>query len=258
MIFCRRPRRIATAPGRVTPDDRRRRADRGRASRSIEHAEYTILYSHGNAEDLGLDRARRSPASASGASRSSRTTTAGTGRARAAPSERGAYEDVDAAYAYLTRTLGVPPGRIIAYGRSVGSGPAVDLATRRPLAGLVVESGFVTAFRVMTRVPLLPFDKFRNIDKIGRVSCPVLVMHGDEDDIVPIAHGRRLFARGPGTQALPLGGGRRAQRLHAGRRRSPGPAPCASSQRCSANREPDGGRVSMRNRRRTSRSSTAP
>src|SRR5262249_3224266 len=113
------------------------------------------------------------------------------------PSERGVYADVDAAYAYLTRTLGVDPGRIIAYGRSVGSGPAVDLATRHPLAGLVLESAFTTAFRVLTRVPLLPFDKFRNLEKIGRVSCPVLVMHGVEDGIVPIAHGRRLFDAAP-------------------------------------------------------------
>jgi fermentation-respiration switch protein FrsA (DUF1100 family) len=159
-------------------------------------ADFTILYSHGNAEDLGLIApvlARLREWGFAVFAYDYR----GYGTSHGTPSERGAYEDVDAAYAYLTRTLGVPPGRIISYGRSVGSGPAVDLAARRHLAGLVVESGFVTAFRVMTRVPLLPFDKFRNVDKIARVSCPVLVMHGEQDDIVPIAHGRRLFRAAP-------------------------------------------------------------
>jgi fermentation-respiration switch protein FrsA (DUF1100 family) len=159
-------------------------------------AEFTILYSHGNAEDLGLvaptlARLREWGFAVFAYDYRGYGTSGGT------PSERGVYEDVEAAYTHLTRTLAVPAQRIIAYGRSVGSGPAVDLAARRPLAGLVVESGFVTAFRVMTRVPLLPFDEFRNVDKIARVRCPVLLMHGEEDDVVPVAHGRRLFRAAP-------------------------------------------------------------
>jgi fermentation-respiration switch protein FrsA (DUF1100 family) len=107
------------------------------------------------------------------------------------------YADIDAAFAHLTTALGTPPERIIAYGRSVGTGPAVDLAARRPVGGLVVESGMTTAFRVLTRIPLLPGDRFRNIDKIGRVRCPVLVMHGRVDDIVPLSHGQALWAAAP-------------------------------------------------------------
>jgi len=159
-------------------------------------AEYTILFSHGNAEDLGLivpwlTRLREWGFSVFAYDYR------GYGTSQGRPSERGAYEDIDAAYAYLTGTAGMAPERIIAYGRSVGSGPSVDLASRRPVAGLILESAFTTAFRVLTRVPLLPFDEFRNIDKIGRISCPVLVMHGTDDDIVPIAHGRRLFEAAP-------------------------------------------------------------
>jgi len=159
-------------------------------------ADFTILYSHGNAEDLGLVAPLLARLREWGFAVFAYDYR-GYGTSQGTPSERGAYEDVDAAYAFLTRRLGVAPGRIIAYGRSVGSGPAIDLATRQPLAGLVVESAFVTAFRVLTRIPLLPFDKFRNADKIARVSCPVLVMHGVEDDIVPIAHGRRLYEAAP-------------------------------------------------------------
>ena len=157
-----------------------------------DEADYTILYSHGNAEDLGgvaplLDRFHRWGFAVLAYDYR------GYGTSHGRPSERGAYADIDAAYAHLTGPLGVAPGRVIAYGRSVGSGPAIDLAARQPLGGLVIESGFVTAFRVVTRVPLLPFDKFRNLDKITRVACPVLVMHGEDDEIVPVAHGRRLF-----------------------------------------------------------------
>jgi len=155
-------------------------------------AAYTILYSHGNAEDLALVAPALRRLHEWGFAVFAYDYH-GYGTSEGRPSESRAYQDIDAAYAYLTATLGVAPRRIIAYGRSVGSGPAVDLAARRPLGGLVVESGFVTAFRVVLRLPVLPFDKFRNLDKIARVACPVLVMHGMEDEIVPFDHGRRLF-----------------------------------------------------------------
>lgn len=58
----------------------------------------------------------------------------------------------------------------------------------------VVESSFVSAFRVLTRIPILPFDKFVNIDKIGKVRSPVLVIHGKADEVVHFWHGEQLFA----------------------------------------------------------------
>jgi len=159
-------------------------------------AAHTLLYSHGNAEDLGgvrpvLLRLREIGFSVLAYDYR------GYGTSKGRPSEHGAYADIDAAYAYLTSSLGTVPAQIIVYGRSVGSGPAIDLALRRPVGGLVVESGFTTAFRVLTRIPLLPFDKFRNIDKIGRVRCPVLVMHGRGDEIVPLSHGQALWRAAP-------------------------------------------------------------
>ena len=92
--------------------------------------------------------------------------------------EQNAYEDIDAAYNYLTQVLKVPPDRIIAHGRSLGGAVAIDLASRKPLGGLVVESSFVSAFRVVTGYRIFPFDKFRNADKIRQVRCPVLIIHG--------------------------------------------------------------------------------
>ena len=62
------------------------------------------------------------------------------------------------------------------------------------MAGLIVEAPFVSAFRVLTRVRLLPWDKFPNGDKIARVGCPVLVIHGRRDTVVPFWHGQRIYA----------------------------------------------------------------
>src|SRR5690606_30461216 len=93
------------------------------------------------------------------------------------------------------------PERIILLGRSVGAGPATQLAAREPVGGLVVESAFTSAFRVLTRVRLLPFDRFDNLKHIRHARCPVLVIHGAEDDIIPPSHGRRLFAAAPEPRA---------------------------------------------------------
>lgn len=70
---------------------------------------------------------------------------------------------------------------------------AIDLASRRKLAGLIVESSFVSAFRAVTRIRVTPFDKFNNIDKIKKVKCPVLMIHGKDDRIIGLWHSEKLF-----------------------------------------------------------------
>lgn len=160
-------------------------------------ARYTILYSHGNAEDLGnvsahLYDLRRLGFAVLGYDYHGYGTSAG----RA--TEQNCYADIDAAYEYLTGTLKVPPERIIVHGRSIGSGPAVYLAARQaaaglPVAGLIIESGFTTAYSCVWVGNLVPADAFRNINRIGQVKCPVLVMHGRDDGIVPFRLGRQLF-----------------------------------------------------------------
>jgi hypothetical protein len=157
---------------------------------------YTILYTHGNAEDLGDIRPVLQQLRDSGFSVFAYDYR-GYGTSQGSPSERNAYRDIDTVYDYLTQQLRVPPQQIIAYGRSVGAGSAVDLAARKPVAGLIVESAFTTAFRVIVPVPILPFDKFPNINKIKKVKCPVLVMHGKADEVIPFSHGQKLFAAAP-------------------------------------------------------------
>ena len=155
-------------------------------------ATHTVLYSHGNAEDLGRVRPALHAVRRAGFAVFAYDYR-GYGLSEGRPSEVATYADIEAAWRHVTTALGVPPRRVILLGRSVGSGPSVDLATRVAPGGLVLESAFVTAFRVITRVPLLPFDKYRNIDKIARVTCPVLVLHGTADEVVPLWHGQRLF-----------------------------------------------------------------
>ncbi len=162
-------------------------------------ATYTILFSHGNAEDLGWVLPSLPPLRDLGFGVFAYDYR-GYGLSQGRASEQHVYADIDAAYDYLTRELRVPAARIILYGRSLGAGAAVDLAARQSVGGLILESPFLTAFRVMTRIPLFPFDRFRNVDKIGRVRCPVLVMHGEADEIVPLWHGQQLFERAPGPK----------------------------------------------------------
>jgi fermentation-respiration switch protein FrsA (DUF1100 family) len=155
-------------------------------------ARFTLLVSHGNGEDLGdirdwLDDMREAGFNVLAYDYQ------GYGTSQGKPSEQAAYDDESAAYNFLALNLATPPDRIIIFGRSVGTGPAVQLATRRPAAGLVLQSPFLSAFRVLTRVPILPFDRFPNYRRIQHVHCPVLIMHGTSDSVIGIWHGRRLF-----------------------------------------------------------------
>lgn len=156
-------------------------------------AVFTVLFSHGNAEDIGDDQQLLERIRAAGFAVFAYDYQ-GYGTSEGRPSERHAFEDENAAYNFLVQSMHVQPDRIIAFGRSVGSGPACDLGSRRPVAGLILESAFTSAFRVMTRVRVLPFDKFDNLRKISSVRCPVLIIHGTEDSVINISQGKELFA----------------------------------------------------------------
>ena len=155
-------------------------------------ARYMILFCHGNAEDIGtalptLVKIREAGFSVFAFDYQ------GYGTSSGRPAEENAYRDADAAYNYLVNKLEVPPEKIIAHGRSLGGAVAVDLAQRRRLGGLIIESSFITAYRVLTGVPVFAFDKFKSISKIKRVQCPVLVVHGKKDEVIPFRHGEKLF-----------------------------------------------------------------
>lgn len=124
----------------------------------------------------------------------------GYGRSAGTPSEAGLYRDADAAHRYLTGELGVSPSRVVIYGYSLGSAVAIDVATRLPAAGLIVEGAFLSVpARGAELYPYVPVrwlarNQFDSESKIGRVRMPKLLLHARGDTIVPIHHGRQLFA----------------------------------------------------------------
>ena len=156
-------------------------------------ARFTIWFFHGNAEDLGdlepFLLGLRDQGYAVFA-----IDYPGYGLSTGRPTEASVYAAARAARVHLRDVLRVAPERTLIHGRSLGGGPATQMAVEEKPAGLILQSTFVSVYRVVTRWPLLPFDQFRNLGKIGRVGCPVLVMHGRNDEVIPFRHGEALFA----------------------------------------------------------------
>lgn len=163
-------------------------------------AKVTLLFSHGNAEDLGLIYEWFVSLSAELKVNVLAYEFDGYGRSSAAlPSEQACYEDISAAYHFLTKELRQLPENIVLYGRSLGSGPTLFLAEKLArekvrLGGVILQSPITSIFRILFPFRwTLPGDHFCNIDKIGNVNAPLLVIHGIKDEIVPFAHGEELF-----------------------------------------------------------------
>ncbi|GMY25780.1 alpha/beta hydrolase domain-containing protein 17B-like [Fagus crenata] len=158
-------------------------------------ASMTLLYSHGNAADLGqmfhifTELSLHLGVNVMGYDYS------GYGQSSGKPSEQDTYADIEAAYKCLEETYGVKEEDIILYGQSVGSGPALELAIRLPrLRAVILHSPILSGLRVMYPVKrTFWFDIYKNIDKISLVNCPVLVIHGTEDEVVDFSHGKQLW-----------------------------------------------------------------
>jgi len=124
----------------------------------------------------------------------------GYGRSEGRPSEQGTYEDAEAAWRYLVRTRGIPPEQVLVFGRSLGGGVATWLALKHPVRGLIIESTPTSVPDMGTEVyPFLPVRllarlHYNTLRRIRDVNVPVLVIHSSEDEIVPVRHGRRIFA----------------------------------------------------------------
>lgn len=154
----------------------------------------TLLYSHGNGEDIWDRSSMLSLYQENGYSVLAYDYP-GYGLSSGRPSERSVYAAAEAAWLYLTQEAGVAPEDIILYGRSIGSGPSCYLAWKYPAGGLVIESGFTSVTRVVTRIKLLPFDAFPNIRRISKIQCPVLFFHGERDEVVPFSHAQQMYER---------------------------------------------------------------
>ncbi|KAL0550524.1 hypothetical protein IC582_015046 [Cucumis melo] len=158
-------------------------------------ARLTLLYSHGNAADLGqlydlfLQLKVNLRVNLMGYDYS------GYGASTGKPSESNTYADIEAVYECLETEYGVSQEDLILYGQSVGSGPTLHLASKLPrLRGVVLHSAILSGLRVLCHVKFtFCFDIYKNINKIKKVKCPVLVIHGTEDDVVNWLHGNGLW-----------------------------------------------------------------
>ncbi|KAL6192935.1 hypothetical protein ACLB2K_034021 [Fragaria x ananassa] len=158
-------------------------------------ASLTMLYSHGNAADIGQMYHVFSELSVYLGVNLMGYDYSGYGQSSGKPSEQDTYADIEAAYKCLEETYGVKEEDVILYGQSVGSGPTLDLAARLPnLRAVVLHSPILSGLRVMYPVKkTFWFDIYKNIDKMPLVNSPVLVIHGTEDDVVDISHGKQLW-----------------------------------------------------------------
>lgn len=121
----------------------------------------------------------------------------GYGKSDGTPTEAGLYADAQAAYEYLLNS-GYRPEQIIVHGESLGTAVAVNLASRRHCRALILEAAFSSAQEVAGTVlpvlgPLLIWS-YDSKSRIGLVSAPVLFIHGDRDEIIPLRLGQALFA----------------------------------------------------------------
>ncbi|XP_075651778.1 uncharacterized protein LOC142622191 isoform X1 [Castanea sativa] len=158
-------------------------------------ARFTLLYSHGNAADLGQMHDLFTELRAHLRVNIMSYDYSGYGASTGKPSELNTYYDIDAVYNCLKSTYEIKQEDLILYGQSVGSGPTLHLASQlHRLRAVVLHSAILSGIRVLYPVKMtFWFDIFKNIDKIRSVNCPVLVIHGTNDDIVDWSHGKRLW-----------------------------------------------------------------
>ena len=122
----------------------------------------------------------------------------GYGRSSGRPGEEGTYRDARAARDAVLRQQGVEESRVIYLGESLGGAVALSLALESPPQGIVLQSTF-TSVRDVARAhyPFLPRaavpDAYPSLRRIAGLAAPLLVLHGEDDETVPLAHGRALF-----------------------------------------------------------------
>ncbi len=121
----------------------------------------------------------------------------GYGGSSGSPSEAGLIADAEEAYAFAAARY--PVQQLVLWGESLGSGVAVALAAEKPVGRVILEAPFTSAAAVgavhywYMPVRLLMKDQFRSDERIGKITAPVLILHGMHDQMVPYAMGERLF-----------------------------------------------------------------
>lgn len=167
--------------------------------RCAPNARFTVLFSHGNAVDLGqmssfyIGLGTRINCNIFSYDYS------GYGVSTGKPTEKNLYADIDAAWHVLRTRYCITPENIILYGQSIGTVPTVDLASRYECAGVVLHSPLMSGMRVAfpETKKTYCFDAFPNIEKVSKITSPVLIIHGTEDEVIDFTHGLSLYERCP-------------------------------------------------------------
>ena len=157
-------------------------------------ATYTFLISHGNAENIEYVLPFIKMFNQHGFSVFTYDYH-GYGTSTGKPTEKNVYNDIDAAYDYLTQNLKIPPSKIIVFGHSIGAAVNIELALHKKIAGLILQGAFLTAERIVTQAQIFPFAKYNNLKKISGISVPILFIHGTNDEVIPFWHGKKLYDR---------------------------------------------------------------
>lgn len=138
----------------------------------------------------------------------------GFGLSQGRPSEAGTYLDAEAAWEHLVATRGFLPEEIIVFGRSLGGAVASHVAAEKTVAALILESTFTSlpdlgaSFYPYLPVRLIAKHRYDNLAHLQKVRCPVLVVHSPEDEMIPFAHGKALYAAAPEPKSfLEISGG---------------------------------------------------
>ena len=194
----------------------------------VPNARFTMLYSHGNAEDVSIsldyleEMAYATQCNIFAYDYVGYSLSALQGFK---PTPAGCLRAIEAAWRYLVLTLGISASKIVIIGRSIGSGPAIHLASQKNLhlpsgvrneckacrrgklsceqhgpascAGVIVQSGIESggrvAFNHCISIACFPLDIFRNYRAMPRIKSPCAIMHGTIDEVVPISNGKALY-----------------------------------------------------------------
>ncbi len=169
-----------------------------------EGSRLATLFLHGNAGNI-TDRTRRIQEIVAAGSSVLMLDYRGYGKSNGRPSEQGLYRDSEAGFIYLLGK-GYRAEQIVLHGESLGTAVAIDQASRRPCAGLILEAPFTSASDVAATVvpfvgPLL-VRSYNSLPKIRWIRAPKLFMQGDRDEVVPLRLGQELFAAAQGSKTF--------------------------------------------------------
>ena len=164
--------------------------------RPNNHFNVCIIYSHGNSGDIGTCYLEALSLSINTFCCVISYEYPGYGECKKILlNEENVYYNIIKTYEYARDTLKFRPEQIVLYGFSLGTGVSFDLATRLnfPIAGLILQAPFLSILRTMYNIKVSQFfDFFCSVDKAKKISCPVMIIHGNKDRIVPYVHGRIL------------------------------------------------------------------